>query len=343
MMDRIIDIRSDTVTQPTPEMRRAMAEAPVGDDVYGDDPTVNRLEQLAAELSGKEAALFVPSGTMGNQLAIMTHTRRGDAVICGRNAHVLVHEVGASAVLSGVTLDPVDSPDDIIHPPLLEKAIREDDLHCPPTTLLCVENALATGRVVPLEEMEAIYTAAKARGLMVHMDGARLFNAAVALGVPAAQVAKYTDSVMFCLSKGLCAPVGSMLAGSREFIARARKNRKILGGAMRQCGILAAAGILALTEMPGQLETDHQNAAWLRQRIAKIPGVQVKADGIQINMVFFTVQRPDQVIRALPEKLLERGIKINSVSAGEFRFVTNHDVTREDLAYVADCLEALLA
>ncbi len=343
MMDRIIDIRSDTVTQPTPEMRRAMAEAPVGDDVYGDDPTVNRLEQLAAELSGKEAALFVPSGTMGNQLAIMTHTRRGDAVICGRNAHVLVHEVGASAVLSGVTLDPVDSPDDIIHPPLLEKAIREDDLHCPPTTLLCVENALATGRVVPLEEMEAIYTAAKARGLMVHMDGARLFNAAVALGVPAAQVAKYTDSVMFCLSKGLCAPVGSMLAGSREFIARARKNRKILGGAMRQCGILAAAGILALTEMPGQLETDHQNAAWLRQRIAKIPGVQVKADGIQINMVFFTVQRPDQVIRALPEKLLERGIKINGVSAGEFRFVTNHDVTREDLAYVADCLEALLA
>ena len=148
---------------------------------------------------------------------------------------------------------------------------------------------------------------------------------------------------MFCLSKGLCAPVGSMLAGSREFITRARKNRKILGGAMRQCGILAAAGILALTEMPGQLETDHQNAAWLRQRIAKIPGVQVKADGIQINMVFFTVQRPDQVIRALPEKLLERGIKINGVSAGEFRFVTNHDVTREDLAYVADCLEALLA
>ncbi len=343
MMDRIIDIRSDTVTQPTPEMRRAMAEAPVGDDVYGDDPTVNRLEQLAAELSGKEAALFVPSGTMGNQLAIMTHTRRGDAVICGRNAHVLVHEVGASAVLSGVTLDPVDSPDDIIHPHLLEKAIREDDLHCPPTTLLCVENALATGRVVPLEEMEAIYTAAKAHGLMVHMDGARLFNAAVALGVPAAQVAKYTDSVMFCLSKGLCAPVGSMLAGSREFIARARKNRKILGGAMRQCGILAAAGILALTEMPEQLETDHQNAAWLRQRIAKIPDVQVKADGIQINMVFFTVQRPDQVIRALPEKLLERGIKINGVSAGEFRFVTNHDVTREDLTYVADCLEALLA
>ena len=222
MMDRIIDIRSDTVTQPTPEMRRAMAEAPVGDDVYGDDPTVNRLEQLAAEFS----------------------------VICGRNAHVLVHEVGASAVLSGVTLDPVDSPDDIIHPHLLEKAIREDDLHCPPTTLLCVENALATGRVVPLEEMEAIYTAAKARGLMVHMDGARL-----------------------------CAPVGSMLAGSREFITRARKNRKILGGAMRQCGILAAAGILALTEMPGQLETDHQNAAWLRQRIAKIPGVQVKAPG----------------------------------------------------------------
>ena len=343
MMEHIIDIRSDTVTQPTPEMRRAMAEAPVGDDVYGDDPTVNRLEKLAAELSGKEAALFVPSGTMGNQLAIMTHTRRGDAVVCGRNAHVLVHEVGASAILSGVTLDPVDSPDDIIHPPLLEKAIRENDIHCPPTTLLCVENALATGRVVPLEEMEAIYAAAKAHGLMVHMDGARLFNAAVALDVPAAEVAKYTDSVMFCLSKGLCAPVGSMLAGSREFIARARKNRKILGGAMRQCGILAAAGILALTQMPEQLREDHENAAWLRQRIASIPGVHVKADGIQINMVFFTLDHPEELVRALPEKFLERGVKINGISAGEFRFVTNHDVTREDLAYVADCLEELLA
>lgn len=343
MMEHIIDIRSDTVTQPTPEMRRAMAEAPVGDDVYGDDPTVNRLEKLAAELSGKEAALFVPSGTMGNQLAIMTHTRRGDAVVCGRNAHVLVHEVGASAILSGVTLDPVDSPDDIIHPPLLEKAIRENDIHCPPTTLLCVENALATGRVVPLEEMEAIYAAAKAHGLMVHMDGARLFNAAVALDVPAAEVAKYTDSVMFCLSKGLCAPVGSMLAGSREFIARARKNRKILGGAMRQCGILAAAGILALTRMPEQLREDHENAAWLRQRIAGIPGVHVKADGIQINMVFFTLDHPEELVRALPEKFLERGVKINGISAGEFRFVTNHDVTREDLAYVADCLEELLA
>lgn len=343
MMEHIIDIRSDTVTQPTPEMRRAMAEAPVGDDVYGDDPTVNRLEKLAAELSGKEAALFVPSGTMGNQLAIMTHTRRGDAVVCGRNAHVLVHEVGASAILSGVTLDPVDSPDDIIHPPLLEKAIRENDIHCPPTTLLCVENALATGRVVPLEEMEAIYAAAKAHGLMVHMDGARLFNAAVALDVPAAEVAKYTDSVMFCLSKGLCAPVGSMLTGSREFIARARKNRKILGGAMRQCGILAAAGILALTRMPEQLREDHENAAWLRQRIAGIPGVHVKADGIQINMVFFTLDHPEELVRALPEKFLERGVKINGISAGEFRFVTNHDVTREDLAYVADCLEELLA
>ena len=342
-MSKIIDIRSDTVTQPTPEMRRVMAEAPVGDDVYGDDPTVNRLEALAAEKSGKEAALFVPSGTMGNQLAIMTHTKRGDDVICGRNAHVFVHEVGAAAVLSGVILNPVDSPDDIIYPELLERAIREDDIHCPPTTLLCIENALATGKVVPLEVMERVYDTAKAHGLSVHMDGARLFNAAGALGVDPAAITKYTDTVMFCLSKGLCAPVGSILAGSREFINRARKNRKVLGGAMRQCGILAAAGILALTEMPGQLETDHQNAAWLRQRIAKIPGVQVKADGIQINMVFFTVQRPDQVIRALPEKLLERGIKINSVSAGEFRFVTNHDVTREDLAYVADCLEALLA
>ncbi len=342
-MNKIIDIRSDTVTQPTPEMRRAMAEAPVGDDVYGDDPTVNRLEALAAEKSGKEAALFVPSGTMGNQLAIMTHTKRGDDVICGRNAHVFVHEVGAAAVLSGVILNPVDSPDDIIYPELLERAIREDDIHCPPTTLLCIENALATGKVVPLEVMERVYDTAKAHGLSVHMDGARLFNAAGALGVDPAAITKYTDTVMFCLSKGLCAPVGSILAGSREFINRARKNRKVLGGAMRQCGILAAAGILALTEMPAHLREDHENAAWLRQRLAKIPGVHVKEDGIQINMVFFTLDHPKELVESLPEKLLERGIKINGISAGEMRFVTNHDVTREDLAFVADCLEEILA
>lgn len=341
-MEKIIDIRSDTVTQPTQKMREAMAQAPVGDDVYGDDPTVNRLEELAAELSGKEAALFLPSGTMGNQVAIMTHTRRGDDVVCGKNSHIFVHEVGAAAVLSGVILNTVESEDDIIHPHLLEKAIRETDLHTPPTTLLCIENALATGRVVPLDTMEKVYTTAKSHGLAVHMDGARLFNAAVALNVPAAEITKYTDTVMFCLSKGLCAPVGSMLAGSREFIDRARKNRKILGGGMRQCGILAAAGILALTDMTGELQTDHDNAAWLRERLGKIPGIHVKGDGIQINMVFFTIDCSKETAEALPEKLLAKGIKINGISAGEFRFVTNHDVTRDDLVYVADCLEEAL-
>lgn len=341
-MEKIIDIRSDTVTQPTQEMRRAMAEAPVGDDVYGDDPTVNRLEALAAQRVGKEAAMFVPSGTMGNQLAIMTHTRRGDDVICGRNSHVFVHEVGAAAVLSGVTLDPVDSRDDIIYPGLVERAVREDDIHCPPTTLLCVENALATGRAVPLDVARKVYATAKGRGLQVHMDGARLFNAAAALGCSAADIAACTDSVMFCLSKGLCAPVGSILAGTEEFIRRARKNRKILGGGMRQCGILAAAGIVALEKMTGRLAEDHENAAWLRERLAKIPGVQVKSDGIQINMVFFTLDYPDELVASLPGRFLERGVKINGVSGGEMRFVTNHDVTREDLAYAADCLEEFL-
>ena len=341
-MEKFIDIRSDTVTQPTPAMRRAMAEAPVGDDVYGDDPTVNRLEALAARMAGKEAALFVPSGTMGNQLAIMTHTRRGDDVICGRDSHIFVHEVGAAAVLSGVTLNTVESPDGIITPELMEKAVREEDIHCPPTTLLCVENALATGRAVPLETARAVYRAAKDRGLMVHMDGARLFNAAAALGCSAADIAACTDSVMFCLSKGLCAPVGSMLAGSGEFIRRARKNRKILGGGMRQCGVLAAAGIIALEEMTGRLAEDHENAAWLRERLAKIPGVHVKTGGIQINMVFFTLDCPDALAASLPERFLEKGVKINGISGGEFRFVTNHDVTREDLAYAADCLEGFL-
>ena len=341
-MEKIIDIRSDTVTQPTPEMRQAMLEAQVGDDVYGDDPTMNRLEELAAQRVGKEAALFVPSGTMGNQLAVMTHTRRGDAVICGRNSHVYVHEVGASAVLAGVTLDPVDSRDDIIYPGLVERAIREEDIHCPTTTLLCVENALATGRAVPLDVAEKVYATAKAHGLMVHMDGARLFNAAAALGCSAAEIAACTDSVMFCLSKGLCAPVGSILAGSWEFIQRARKNRKLLGGGMRQCGFLAAAGIVALEKMTGRLAEDHENAAWLRERLSRIPGVHVNTDGIQINMVFFTLDYPDALVASLPEHFLEKGIKINGVSAGEMRFVTNHDVTREDLAYAADCLEEFL-
>ena len=342
MEQRVIDVRSDTVTQPTDEMRRAMAEAPVGDDVYGDDPTVNRLEELAARTVGKEAALFMASGTMGNQVAVMTHTRRGDDVLCGRRSHVFVHEVGASAVLSGVTLNTIDSPDDILHPHLIRAAVREKDIHCPPSTLLCVENALATGGVVPLEELTAIRDTARELGLAIHMDGARLFNAAAALGVKAADIAQCTDSVMFCLSKGLCAPVGSMLAGSREFVERARKNRKMLGGGMRQAGILAAAGIIALEKMTLRLEEDHQNAALLAELLDRIPGVAVRRLERPINMVFFTIDRDQSFAAGLPEKMLAAGIRINGISDGEFRFVTHYGVSRDDVEKIAGTLAACL-
>ncbi len=342
MENKIIDVRSDTVTQPTPEMRRAMAEAAVGDDVYGDDPTMNRLEELAARMVGKEAAMFTASGTMGNQVAIMTHTRRGDDVLCGKRSHVFVHEVGASAVLSGVTLNTIDSPDDILHPELIRAAVREQDIHCPPSTLLCIENALATGGVVDLEELAAIHDTARELGLKIHMDGARLFNAATALGVEAREIARYTDSVMFCLSKGLCAPVGSILAGSAEFIARARKNRKMVGGGMRQAGILAAAGIIALEKMTLRLGEDHANAAHLAHLLDAVPGVRVRRQSRPINMVFCTIDCSPQMTLSLPERMLARGIRINGISDGEFRFVTNHDVTREDVERLAAVLAELL-
>ncbi len=328
---KIIDIRSDTVTKPTEEMRLAMANAEVGDDVYGDDPTINRLQELAAEMVGKEAALFVPSGTMGNQLAIMTHTARGDDVVCLKESHVYQHECGAAALLSGVTLNLVDSSDGILRGDDLVRQMHDgEDIHCPPTTLVCTENALSTGRAVPLEETKGLFNAAKAAGLNVHMDGARIFNAATALGVSAKDIAQYTDSLMFCLSKGLCSPVGSLLCGTKEFIHKALRRRKILGGGMRQAGILAAAGILSLEKMTNRLSEDHDNAALLRTGLAKIPKVRLLDDGIQINMVFFELDMDPEFIETLPKKMLEKGFLINPVSGGQFRFVTHHDISAED-------------
>lgn len=340
----IIDLRSDTVTVPTDDMRAAMATADVGDDVYGDDPTVNKLQRLAAELLGKEAALFVPSGTMGNQLAIMAHTKRGDDVLCLRHGHVYQHEAGAAGLISGVTLNLVDSEDGILHPAHIAAQMRDpDDIHCPPTTLVCVENALAVGRAVPLADCKETYEAAKARGLAVHMDGARIFNAATALGVAARDIAQYADSVMFCLSKGLCAPAGSMLVGSADFIERALRGRKILGGAMRQAGILAAAGILALDTMTKRLGADHENAAVMADKLAAIEQVEVVRGGIPINMVFFKISMPRAFLDALPARLQQKGILINAEELGEFRFVTHNDVTADDVAFAVDALAAEIA
>jgi len=339
---RFIDLRSDTVTMPTDEMRQAIANAEVGDDVYGDDPTVNKLEKLAAGRIGKEAALFVPSGTFGNQLAIITHTKRGQEVIVGKNNHIVLHEVGASAVIAGVQLRTLETANGTMSPRDVKDAIRPDDIHEPETGLICVENAHGCGAVVSLDTLKEIKEIAKSNSIPVHMDGARIFNAAIALGVDAREVASCCDSVMFCLSKGLAAPAGSMLAGSREFINRARKYRKLMGGGMRQIGILAAAGIIALEKMTDRLSEDHENAKYLARELSKLPGVSVMKDRLDIDMVFF--QMPEDVIKesVLIEKLYEKKIKISGAEAGEYRFVTHIGISKEDIDYVIGCMKELM-
>lgn len=339
---RYIDLRSDTVTQPTQAMRDAMHVAEVGDDVYQDDPTVNKLEALAAEMLGKEAALFVPSGTMSNQLALMSQTSRGDEVIVSADCHIFMHEVGAAAVLSGANLRQLSFTNGIYDARLIEKAIRPDDIHEPKTVLICMENALANGRVVPLNIMEEVYALAKKNDIAVHLDGARIFNAATALNTDVKEITKNADTISCCLSKGLCAPVGSVLAGSAATIAKARRYRKMLGGGMRQCGLLAAAGILALEEMSKRLKDDHDNAKYMAKKLIELKGVEVDLDSVQINMVFFKVDRPAAVIDSLPEKMLEKGVKINGEELGEFRFVTSNDVSKEDIDYAVSAFAELI-
>lgn len=340
---RYIDLRSDTVTMPTEEMRKAMAEAEVGDDVYEDDPTVNRLQELAAEMVGKEAALFVPSGTFGNQLCVLTHTRRGDEVILGEDCHIVLHEVGGAAVIAGVQLRTLKSNNGMLDPADVEAAIRPgDDIHYPHTGLICVENAHGLGTAIPVNNLQAIKKIGEEHGIPVHMDGARIFNAAVALGVDAKEIAACADSVQFCLSKGLAAPVGSLVAGTKEFIEIARKNRKLMGGGMRQAGILAAAGIIALEKMTKRLQIDHENAAYLADQLSRIPGVNVKADRLDINMVFFEMEPEVIPEQKLIDHFLKNGIKICGIEDGEWRFVTNVDVTREDIDFVlVKCRECL--
>lgn len=340
---RYIDLRSDTVTMPTDEMRKAMAEAEVGDDVYGDDPTLNRLEQIAAERIGKEAALFVPSGTFGNQLCLMTHANRGDEVIVGKNAHITLHEVGASAVIAGVQLRTLGDINGMLVPANVELAIRPDnDIHYPKTALICVENAHGLGTAAPLDNLRMIKEIADEKGIPVHMDGARIFNAAVALGVDVKKIAACADTVMFCLSKGLSAPIGSMVAGNQQFIARARKNRKLMGGGMRQVGVLAAAGIVALETMIERLQEDHDNAAYLADRLSRIPGVSVKSERLDINMVYFELGENLIHEEILVNRFYEKGIKICSPEGAEWRFVTHHGVTKEDIDYVIKTLEESL-
>lgn len=342
-MEKWIDLRSDTVTQPTQEMREAMYRAQVGDDVYGDDPTMNELERKAAEMLGKEAALFMASGTMGNAVAVMSHIQRGNEVILSDTAHIVAHEVGGAAVLSQAFIRTLHFKDGLFDAEQIRAAIRDrSNIHYPYTGLICVEEPLATGKVVPLERLQQVYKMAKEENIPVHMDGARIFNAATALGVDVKEIAACTDSVMFCLSKGLCAPVGSMLVGSKEYIERARRNRKMLGGGMRQCGFLAAAGLIALEVMTKRLQEDHDNAKYMAQHLQKMPGVTLDMNSVEINMIFFKLDAPKEVIDSLPEKMLEAGVKINGIEDGEFRFVTTHDTSREDIDRALNAFEKII-
>ncbi len=339
----LIDLRSDTVTHPTAEMRQRMFEAEVGDDVYGDDPTTNELERVAAEILGKEAALFVPSGTMGNQLGVLVHTQRGQEIILGSNSHIFVHEVGAAAVLSGVSMKTLEFTGDLPEVEKIESAIRAEDIHEPETSLVCLENALSNGRVVPLSTMREVYDLSRRHHLAVHLDGARLFNAAAFLDVDVKEITQYVDTVNVCLSKGLCAPIGSIFAGPSKVVKRARKWRKLLGGGMRQTGFIAAPALLALQEMPKRLLEDHANADYLAKKLEEVAGVSVLSERRDINMVFFTIDQDNDTLEQLPALLKEEGILINGQEKnGEWRWVTHKDVNREDIDRAVSSLEELL-
>lgn len=338
-----IDLRSDTVTAPTDAMRKAMMNAVVGDDVYGDDPTMKELEDYAASLVGKEAAIFVPSGTFGNQLSLFTHCKRGDEVILGEDCHIVAHEVGASSVIAGVQLRTIQSNKGALSAEEIKKRIRKgtDDIHYPSTGLICLENAHSNGRVIPINIMEEIYSVAKEDSLPVHLDGARLFNAASYLNVDVKEITKYCDSVMFCLSKGLCAPVGSILAGSKEFIEKATKLRKLMGGGLRQSGILAAAGLIALKEMTKRVQEDHENAIYMADRLKEIDGLEINMDNLHINMVFFKL--PENVDSSfIVNELFKKNIKINGMENGEMRFVTHYWIDKPKIDFVINVLKAAI-
>ena len=324
-----IDLRSDTVTKPTPAMRAAMAAAEVGDDVYGEDPTVNRLEARAAEIFGREAALFVPSGTMGNQTAIRLHTQHGQEVICESRSHIMDWEMGMAAAFSGCALRTIPTAKGILTWAEIEPHVTPKHYHRSQTGLIALENShnLAGGTVTPLALTEEIWAGAKERKVPVHLDGARVFNAAVALGADVQDLTRGFDTVMFCLSKGLGAPVGSMLVGTWEAMDRARIIRKGLGGGMRQAGILAAAGLIALEEGPKRLHEDHANARLLAERLAQSPQLDIDPQSVQTNIVIFGIRRPGSA-SAFVAKLRERGVLCGTVGRDKVRFVTHRDVSR---------------
>ncbi len=341
-----IDLRSDTVTHPTPAMRAAMASAEVGDDVFGDDPTVIRLEEVAAAMTGHEAALFVASGSMGNLVALLTHAQRGHEVIVGAKSHIYLNEVAGMAALGGLQAVPIpNQPDGTLRLEDIEDSIRSEDVHHPRTRLVCLENTQNISGGVPLtpEYTRPVADLVHERGLRLHLDGARLFNAAVALGVSADVLAGPADSVMFCLSKGLCAPVGSVLCGPRDFIAEARRYRKQVGGGMRQVGVLAAAGLIALEHMIERLDDDHAHARELAEGLSTVPGLELDTRAPKTNMVYFNLaaSAPLQPLE-LTRRLHERGIILDCEGGRRFRLVTHYWVSGEDVAKVTGAFREAL-
>jgi len=344
-MAGIVDLRSDTVTRPTAEMRRAMAEAEVGDDVYGEDPTVNRLEQRAAEIFGKEAALFVPSGCMGNLISIKIWTHHGNEVICEERSHVNLYELASMSAIAGCMPRAVRGEDGILTWKDVEAAIRPVIYYDSQTALVCLENThnMAGGTVYPTAQAEEICDRVHAAGLKIHLDGARVFNAAASLGEKVAQMTRKFDSVMFCLSKGLGAPVGSMVAGSRAFIDKARIYRKMFGGGMRQAGVIAAAGLVALEKSPGRLHIDHENARRLAEGIAGIRGLSVDPAKVRSNIVIFDCAKSGKTAVELCEALQARGIWALDTAPYSVRFVTHCDVDRAGIERAIATLGEVMA
>lgn len=340
----MIDLRSDTVTKPSEKMRKAMFEAEVGDDVYGEDPTVNKLEETAAEILGKEKALFVTSGTQGNQIAGLVHCKPGEEVILEAQAHIFLYEAAAMSAFAGVQIKTLAGERGAMKPGDVEASLRGNDIHEPETGLICLENThnKAGGAVIPLGNMEEIYRIAKRHGVPVHLDGARLFNASIASGIPVKKFAKNTDTVQFCLSKGLGAPVGSIIAGSSEFILKARKWRKRLGGGLRQAGVLAAPGLIALQENVNRLEEDHENAKQLAEGLQNIGGI-VLENKVETNIVIVNVENFYKTTEEFVNELKENGVLAGAFGPNVIRFVTNNSITNHDIDKVLLITKSILS
>ncbi len=338
----VIDLRSDTVTLPTPAMREAMAKAEVGDDGYGEDPTTNKLEAIAAAMTGKEAALFTSSGTMSNLISIMTHCHRGDEVIVGSEAHVFFNEVASASGVAGVQLRTVaNNWRGMMDPQAVEEAIRDDNIHFPKTSLIAIENThnRCGGTVLSSEDMAAIAYVAARHEISVYLDGARIFNASVALGVDVKELTRHGDALAFCLSKGLSAPVGSLLCGTRDFIRKARKNRQMLGGGMRQAGVLAAAGIVALETMIGRLKDDHATAKRLVLGLQEVYGLGVEPERVQTNIVLVRVLHGDA--REFAQHIAQAGVKANWIGGDNIRLVTHYGITPEHIDEAIDIIASV--